>query len=123
MAVPARLTRKLREVLGTEAGEDLMTLIDELHSQRNDLAEFREQILAAVQRSERALVDRIQGVEVNLTERIGGVEVRLTERMGKLEAGVSERIGNVKADLMKWSFLFWVGAVGAIAMLAGVLGR
>jgi hypothetical protein len=24
-------------------------------------------------------------------------------------------------DLIKWSFVFWVGAVGAIAMLAGVL--
>jgi len=27
------------------------------------------------------------------------------------------------ADLMKWSFVFWVGAVAAVAMLAGVLGR
>jgi len=25
------------------------------------------------------------------------------------------------ADLIKWSFVFWVGAVGAIAVLAGVL--
>ena len=25
------------------------------------------------------------------------------------------------ADLLKWSFVFWVGAVGAIAALAGVL--
>jgi hypothetical protein len=24
-------------------------------------------------------------------------------------------------DLIKWSFVFWVGAVGAIAALAGVL--
>lgn len=112
MAVPARLTRKLRDVLGTEAAEDMMTLIEKLDSQRNDLAEFREQILAAVQSSERALIDRIHGVEV-----------RLTERIGKVESGLSERIGNVKADLMKWSFLFWVGAVAAIAMLAGVLGR
>ena len=48
----------------------------------------------------------IQGSEFRLLERIGKVEVRLAE---------------VKADLMKWSFLFWVGAVGAIAALAGVL--
>ena len=27
------------------------------------------------------------------------------------------------ADLIKWSFVFWVGAVAAIAMLAGVLHR
>jgi hypothetical protein len=40
-----------------------------------------------------------------------------------VEVRLGEHIGNVKADLMKWSFLFWVGAVMAIAMLAGVLGR
>lgn len=116
MAVPARLTRKLREILGPEAGEDMMTLIEEQRVQRNE-------ILAAVQSSERALVDRIQSVEVRLTERIGNVEARLTERIGDVKADLSERIANVKADLMKWSFLFWVGAVAAIAMLAGVLGR
>jgi hypothetical protein len=31
------------------------------------------------------------------------------------------RIADVKSDLMKWSFVFWCGAVAAIAALAGVL--
>ena len=31
------------------------------------------------------------------------------------------QIAGVRADLMKWSFAFWVGAVLAIASLAGVL--
>jgi hypothetical protein len=37
--------------------------------------------------------------------------------IGRLEAKIEQRT----ADLMKWSFVFWVGAVGAIAVLAGVL--
>ncbi len=37
--------------------------------------------------------------------------------VGRLEAKIEQRT----ADLMKWSFLFWVGAVAAIAALAGVL--
>ena len=36
-----------------------------------------------------------------------------------LETRFERRFG----DLIKWSFVFWVGAVAAIAMLAGVLGR
>jgi hypothetical protein len=36
-------------------------------------------------------------------------------------AGVREEMSKRAADLIKWSFVFWVGAVGAIAMLAGVL--
>ena len=35
----------------------------------------------------------------------------------RLEALIEKRV----ADLMKWSFVFWVGAVGAIAALANVL--
>jgi len=33
-----------------------------------------------------------------------------------LEARFERRFG----DLLKWSFVFWVGAVGAVAMLAQV---
>jgi len=35
----------------------------------------------------------------------------------KIETLVERR----SADLIKWSFVFWVGAVAAIAMLAGVV--
>ncbi len=35
----------------------------------------------------------------------------------RLETRLERRVG----DLIKWSFVFWVGAVGAIAMLARVL--
>jgi hypothetical protein len=86
----------------------MVTLVEELRSQHRE-------VLAAVgtvEATQHALLDRIQGVEVSLGKRISEVEVRLVRE-----------IGNVKADLMKWSFLFWVGAVTAIALLAGVLGR
>jgi hypothetical protein len=38
---------------------------------------------------------------------------------GRVETLIERR----SADLIKWSFVFWVGAVAAIAMLAGVIGR
>jgi len=71
-----------------------------------DFAEYRHEMAALIQGSELRLLERIHGLETKLDERIGKVEVRLAD---------------VKADLMKWSFVFWVGAVTAIAMLAGVL--
>jgi hypothetical protein len=39
----------------------------------------------------------------------------------QLESRIEAKIEQRTADLMKWSFVFWVGAVGAIAVLAGVL--
>ena len=34
---------------------------------------------------------------------------------------IRQEVSQSKADLMKWSFVFWVGAVAAIAALAQVL--
>ena len=39
----------------------------------------------------------------------------LRQEIALLETGFERRLG----DLIKWSFVFWVGAVGAIAALAG----
>jgi hypothetical protein len=110
MAVPTPLSKKLREALGADAGEDLVTWLQEMRADHEeklaaihaDFAEYRHEMAALIQASEARLVERIHGVD----ERIGRVEVRLAD---------------VKADLMKRSFVFWVGAVGAIAALAGVL--
>jgi hypothetical protein len=41
----------------------------------------------------------------------------LPDRLDSYSARLPRRVG----DLIKWSFVFWVGAVGAIAMLARAL--
>ncbi len=62
---------------------------------RADLAELRQEMLAGFAK-----------VREDLQVGLSRVETKLEQRT---------------ADLMKWSFVFWVGAVGAIAVLAGVL--
>lgn len=52
---------------------------------------------------------------------LGEEMTRMRGDMAATEMRLGERISNVKADLMKWSFVFWVGAIAAIAILAGVL--
>lgn len=96
MPVPPRLTRKLQETLGAEAAEDLVTWSDQIDANRGDIAELRHEMQIGITR----------------------IEARADQRAAALETLVEKRT----ADLMKWSFLFWVGAVGAIAALAGVLG-
>jgi hypothetical protein len=43
-----------------------------------------------------------------------------TETRKELTA-IRVEIHSSRNDLLKWSFVFWVGAVGAVATLAGVL--
>ncbi|MEX2177390.1 MAG: hypothetical protein WD801_01685 [Gemmatimonadaceae bacterium] len=88
MPVPSHVARRLREVLGAEVAEDLVTWMDETSAVRADVAELRHEM------------------QVGLV---------------RMEANLAAQIERSKADLMKWSFVFWCGAVAAIAALAGVL--
>ena len=97
MPVTPRLSRKLHQALGEEAAEDLVNWIQQLDAQRAEVA------------------TRADLAELRQEMKVGFAELR--QEIAHLEARLERRI----ADLIKWSFVFWVGAVGAIAMLAGVL--
>lgn len=84
MALSPYLVRKLEEVLGHDAAEDLMAHLTSVESLRADVAELRHEMQLGFARLE-------------------------------------TRIESSTAALMKWSSLFWIGAVAAIAGLAGVL--
>jgi hypothetical protein len=117
MSASRHLSNKLRETLGSEAGEELMTWLDEERSERQnlradfgtlraDFAELRQEMQAGFAR-----------VSADVTAQIHALDLKLAERIHVLD----KRVVETKADLMKWSLVFWVGAVGAIAALAGVL--
>lgn len=59
----------------------------------------------------------MQAAFAELRRDIRDADHRVTEGFRALDT----RISDVKADLMKWSFVFWCGAVLAVAALAGVL--
>jgi len=90
MPISDSLTRKLEQLLGREAAEELVRHISESESVRGDLAELRHEMQLGFAK----------------------VDTRFAELGKAIEAR--------SADLIKWSFVFWVGAVGAIAVLAGV---
>ena len=59
-------------------------------------------------------------MDLRFTEFRSDINARFAEQReanGKLETLIERRFG----DLIKWSFVFWCGAVGAIAMLARAL--
>jgi hypothetical protein len=110
MATSPHLSGRLREALGDDAGEELVRIVDsaaaDISHLRGDVAELRQEMQAGFARMEQAMKLEVTGVRHDLTDKIAAVQVD---------------VGNVKADLMKWSFVFWVGAVAAIAVLARVL--
>jgi hypothetical protein len=103
MSIPPRLASKLNTTLGAEAAGDLVSWLDEMRAEHMDLREAMRADFAEMRQEMRAMESRIK-------DELGG-------RIHALELKVEQR----SADLIKWSFVFWVSAVAAIATLAGVL--
>jgi hypothetical protein len=96
--------------LGDEAGEDLVSWMQQMDAQRTELRELNELNFA---RFDTRLSAAVAELRQEMLVGFGG----LRQEMAQLETRLERRIG----DLIKWSFVFWVSAVGAILALAGVL--
>lgn len=123
MGITPRLSRKLNHTLG-EAAQDLVTWMQQMETQRAewreamraDFAELRQEMQAGfAQGDARHSALRLEIQELRQETQVGFATLR--QEMALLEARFERRF----SDLIKWSFVFWVGAVGAVAMLAGVL--
>jgi len=120
MAVPQRLNRKLQQVMGPEAAEDLVNLLDGVEVQRSELRAFQESMRAefSAMRAEFAeFRQQMRGEFAEFRDQMRGASARTQAELVQMRVLIAE----TKADLMKWMLVFWVGAVGAIAALAGVL--
>jgi hypothetical protein len=95
VAIPEFVSQRLRQALGAETTEFIVSWIDSVDSHRADIAELRQEM------------------QVGFT--------RLESRIDKVGAQMEAKFERRIADLMKWSFVFWVGAVIAIALLAKLL--
>ena len=109
MASAPHLPKHLRAALGADAGVELVTILDEIRADRRHAEQLHQEQMARIDLRFAHIDQRFDRLEDHMRS--------LDTRMGALEV----KLGDVKADLMKWSFLFWVGAVSAIAALAGVL--
>ena len=104
---------------------DMARLNQELrHQMATSSRELREEMT----RSNRELREEMTTSSRELREEMTTSSRELREEMTKMRIEVLEavrqvdlRVANTRADLLKWSFTFWVGAVLAIAALAGVL--
>jgi hypothetical protein len=106
MALPSHIAKTLRQQLGDDPGGDLVNWLDQMRAEHE---QFRGDMFA---------------MEARLTERMDKGFARVDERFAKVDermASLQVAIADSRAELMKWMLVFWVGAVGAIAALAGVL--
>ena len=99
----SRVPTALRHRLGDDGTFGLIELLDA------DRKDWSDQVLTVA-------ADRF---ERRLTEEISAVRVELAQGL----AGVREEIATTRVETLRWSFLFWVGQVAAMAGLLAFMLR
>jgi hypothetical protein len=117
MAISARLSRTLRDSLGEEGADDLVNWMVQVEGNRSELQGIME--------AWRVTTDsRFTEFGARMDLRFSEMDLRLSEQQQEMRLGfanLESRFERRFGDLIKWSFVFWCGAVGAVAVLARVL--
>jgi hypothetical protein len=81
-------------------------------------------------RFERRLVEEtsklrveLAAVEVRLAGRVAQFESALRQDLGALELRMERSLGAVRCDLVKWSFVFWIGQIAVMTAIMSALLR
>ena len=147
MAIPARLSHSLHDLLGAENADDLVNWMVLMESGRSELREVMEawrvatdarfaefsartdtRFGEAAARTDARFAEAAARTDARFAEMNSKMDLRFAEQQRWMEARFAEQRDDMKSlelrferrfgDLLKWSFVFWCGAVGAVAMLA-----
>jgi hypothetical protein len=131
MAAPKHVAKKLREMLGNEAGESMVEWLDERDTHydvlrqeaRADIAELRQETraeFAAVRQEMAALREEMRAG-------FSAVDVKFAQLREDMRAGFAAleiKFSQRNAELMKWALGFWIASLlGVVGALAAALTR
>jgi hypothetical protein len=131
-AVPAALAARL----GPEATGGLLHVLDLAHSDWSDdvmsvvgerferrLSEEGSGLRVQIAHTEAALRKEISQLEMNVRRELSRVEAGLRQDFSQMEVRVLREVGNSRFELLKWSFLFWIGQVVTMSAIIAAMLR
>ena len=132
MAAPKHVAKKLREMLGNEAGESMVEWLDERDTHYDELRREMRAGFAAIdarmeQRfaaSEAKMEQRFAASEAKMEQRFAAFETRFTQMDSKMAQGFAAmdvKFSQRNAELMKWALGFWIASLlGVVAALTAL---
>ena len=120
MVLP-NLGLRLRDKLGPEASQDLSHAFEEVHNDMLTMtAERFDGRLIVVGSELRSEIYQTQSeLRQEMTRMDAGIRIALTEGLSKIWTGMSE----MQINVIRWSFVFWIGQFAATAALLGFMLR
>ena len=123
MAVTANLSHRLHQTLGSEAGNEMVDWMTRMDAQRTELRELNElnfsRIAAGFGELEARLRAEFQAGQARTDSSVADLRRDMELGFARLEMKVEQRT----ADIMRWSFAFWVGSVLTITGALVALSR
>jgi hypothetical protein len=116
MAAP--VPEALAERLGSEGTEGLITLLASAREGWTDHV-----LTTAVDRFECRLATEISAARFDFARELSTFRQDVTRELSSLRQEVTRELAGVRVELLKWSFLFWVGHVAAMAGLLAFMLR
>jgi len=101
---------RLRDKLGPEASQDLTNAFEEVQT---------DMLAITAERFEGRLAAVGSGLREDMVRMDSGVRIALAEGLSKIRTDISE----ARANVVYWSFLFWLGQFAATAALLGYVLR
>ncbi len=110
----AVVVRALREKLGDEAMGGLQTFVDDAGRR------WKEDVLVlAAERFERRLGEEIGALRLDIAKEFASVRVEMAKEFAAMRVELAAK----QVNLVKWSFLFWVGQLVAMTGIMTLLLR
>ncbi len=124
MPVAAKLSCRLYETLGDEAAEAMVSWMDSVERNRAELRETSDLAFARVDARFGEAEARMEAFRHEIRSELAAFRDEMHTGFARLETMIlrtEARIDRRFADLLKWSFTFWIGStltlVGALVVL------
>ena len=117
MPVTARLSHRLHDALGEDAGGDLVTWMQTVDANRAELRELMETYAARTESGFREFDARMDARFAKVDSRFAQMDVRFAELEGRMRTGSAEMeklIERQHGRLLAWSFGVWWTALVAL---------
>lgn len=119
MPVTTTLLLKLRETLGEEAANDLVTWVDQATQLQQRLAEVRADLRLELGQGLATVREELAAVRQELTQGLATGRQELVQGLAALRVELASQ----RSDLIKWMFIFWAGTIIPLAGLMVALIR
>lgn len=114
----APMPKALVERLGTDGAQGLVTWV------ASERAAWTDDVVnTALDRFDRRVTIEMSALRIDVTRDISQFRVEVARDISSLRSDVARDLSGVRSELLKWSFVFWVGQVAAMAGLLAFMLR